>query len=67
MELHFLGRTYTASTNQITTVPSVYTACFRGQHYNLRVPVASSNARLDNFLFAASIRKYRGVAYSNPI
>ena len=59
MELRFMGRTYFASSTKVQTVASEQTACFKGQRYNLRVPVQTSPQRSNT-----SIRKYRGVAYT---
>ncbi|MBE9046937.1 DUF4278 domain-containing protein [Pleurocapsales cyanobacterium LEGE 10410] len=63
MELRFLGRAYNTSPQQISTIPSEHTACFRGQRYSLRVPVASTKSQLERSQLSASIRKYRGIAY----
>ena len=62
MKLHFLGRTYTHSQVHLKTIPSDCVACFRGQCYNLRVPVINNEAQHE-ISFSASIRKYRGVSY----
>ena len=66
MELRFLGRTYSASPKQIATVPSIHIGCFRGQRYSIQLPVQTSNIQQNKSLLAASIRKYRGVAYIVP-
>ncbi len=58
MKLHFLGQAYSASDNQIDTLPSEYTARFRGQNYIPRRPVPAAQSPL-------GIRKYRGVVYGN--
>lgn len=59
MELRFLGQSYSASNIRINTVVSKQTACFKGQRYNLRVPV--STTQCDRQI---GIRKYRGVTYT---
>lgn len=66
MKLRFLGQTYSLSSQQIPTVASDEKACFRGQQYNLRVPVANSASVESPFQLSqltAVIYKYRGVNY----
>ena len=58
MKLHFLGQAYCASNNQVETVASEHTACFRGRRYTIRRPVQTINSPL------GISKKYRGVAYS---
>lgn len=59
MELRFLGQSYSASSIRINTVVSEQTACFKGQRYNLRVPVPKTQSDRHS-----SMRKYRGVTYT---
>ncbi len=56
MQLHFLGLTYTKSSNQIETIPSDHTARFLGQSYTPRCPVKTVKPQL-------GLKKYRGIAY----
>ena len=63
MKLHFLGQTYSLPQQQMPTIPSDNTACFRGQQYNLRVPVANSNSSASKSQMSAVVHKYRGVSY----
>ena len=56
MELRFLGKTYTASNNQVETETLEQTGRFLGRSYNLHRPVTTTKSRL-------GIRKYRGVVY----
>ena len=58
MKLRFLGQAYCASNNQVETVASENTACFRGRRYTIRRPVQTINSPL------GVRKKYRGVAYS---
>ena len=60
MQLRFLGQVYSASNNQIETIPSEHTARFLGQSYLTRRPVKTSNSQL-------GLRKYRGVAYGAKV
>ena len=62
MKLQFLGRTYTSRQVHLETIPSDLTACYRGQSYNLRIPVTKDEAQSQISSFA-SVRKYRGVSY----
>ena len=63
MKLRFLGQRYSQSQQQIATIPSEDTACYRGQRYNLRVPVAACQSRSLESLTSAVVHKYRGVSY----
>lgn len=63
MKLRFLGQTYFQFRQQMTTIVSEKTACYRGQQYNLRVPVAISQSRSRPTQMSAVIYKYRGVSY----
>ena len=56
MKLRFLGQAYTANNDLVPTIAIPYIACFRGQTYKLRRPVAQYKSQL-------GVRKYRGVAY----
>jgi Domain of unknown function (DUF4278) len=57
MKLRFLGQTYSTSNNKIETIPSEYTARFRGKTYTPRRPVQAIKPQL-------VVKKYRGIAYS---
>lgn len=59
MELRFMGQVYSASKSRVRTIATEQTACFKGQKYQIRVPVQTVQS-IDN----AGIKKYRGVAYS---
>ena len=63
MKLRFLGQIYSQFQQQIPTIASENTACYRGQQYNLSVPVAISPSRSPECLTSAVIHKYRGVSY----
>ncbi len=63
MKLRFLGKTYFQSQQQIPTIASETTACYRGQRYNLPVPVETYQLRSRESLTSAVIYKYRGVSY----
>ena len=58
MKLRFLGQAYSASNNQVETIPSEHTARFLGQRYTIRRPVQTINSPL------GVRKKYRGVPYS---
>ena len=59
MELRFLGQTYTTANNRVPTVATQQTASFKGQKYQVRVPVQTAKSLLNT-----EIRKYRGVTYT---
>ena len=59
MQLRFMGQTYTTSNNRVQTVASEQTATFKGQKYQIRVPVQTAKYQLN-----LQERKYRGVAYN---
>lgn len=61
MKLQFRGQTYFTTDTEVKTVPTEHTACFRGQKYQIRVPVMPDNSQKSQI--SASIRKYRGVNY----
>ena len=61
MKLQFKGQTYLAANTKVETVPTEHTACFRGQKYQIRVPVMLHNS--EKCQLSASIRKYRGINY----
>ena len=63
MKLRFLGQTYSLSQQQMPTIPSGNKACFRGQQYNLRLPVATPVPVVSPSQVSAVIHKYRGVSY----
>lgn len=63
MKLRFLGQSYSQSHQQIATIASEYTACYRGQRYNLRMLVATEKSRSPESLTSAVVHKYRGVSY----
>ena len=63
MKLRFLGQTYSQSRQQIPTIASENTACYRRQQYNLRVPVTISQSRSRPTQMSAVVYKYRGVSY----
>ena len=63
MKLRFLGQTYSLSQQQILTTPSENIACFRGQKYNLPVPVTTPSERSRPTELTAVVQKYRGVSY----
>lgn len=58
MELRFLGQTYTTTNNRVATVATEQTASFKGQKYQVRVPVQPIKSQL-----TTAEMKYRGVAY----
>ena len=53
-----MGQTYTTANNTVATTSSKQTAKFKGQKYQVRVPVQTVNVG------NACMKKYRGVAYS---
>ena len=59
MQLRFMGQTYTTSNNRVKTVASEQTATFKGQKYQIRVPVQTAISQLN-----VQERKYRGVTYT---
>ena len=63
MKLNFMGQSYSLSQPQLTTIASENTACYRGQLYNLRVPVTISKGRSPESELIAVVQKYRGVSY----
>lgn len=63
MKLRFLGQTYSLSSQQMPTVASENQACFRGQRYSLRIPVANPASIELPSQVSAVIHKYRGVSY----
>ena len=62
MKLQFKGQTYFTANSQVKTVSTENTACFRGQKYQIRIPVTSPQNCYEHQL-SASVRKYRGVSY----
>ena len=71
MKLRFLGKLYSRPQVHLETIPSDYTACYRGQKYQLRVPATSIATSSDRYELSVSVRKYRGVSYviehRNPV
>jgi hypothetical protein len=63
MKLNFMGQSYSLLQQQVATIASENTACFRGQRYKLRVPVAISQVRSRPTQLTAVVQKYRGVSY----
>ena len=63
MKLRFLGQTYSLPSPKMPTVLSKNKACYRGQQYNIRVPVANIDPRSPETQISACVRKYRGVSY----
>ena len=59
MQLRFMGQTYSASNAKVATVASEQTASFKGQKYQIRVPLQTAKSRLNT-----EKRKYRGVTYT---
>lgn len=59
MKLRFMGQAYSASNNRVETVAGKQTANFKGQKYQVRVPVQSVKSDGNG-----GLKKYRGVAYS---
>ncbi|MGD1920393.1 MAG: DUF4278 domain-containing protein [Pleurocapsa sp.] len=59
MELRFMGQTYAASNIKSETVPSNLIAQFKGQSYNVPIPIRTIKPQLRE-----GIRKYRGVTYT---
>ena len=59
MQLRFMGQTYTTANNRVQTVATQQTAIFKGQKYQIRVPVPSAKSQLNT-----QVRKYRGVTYT---
>lgn len=61
MELQFRGQSYFTPNNRVETVATEHTACYRGQKYQVRVPVMPNTT--EEYQLKASIRKYRGIVY----
>ena len=59
MQLRFMGQAYITASNRVSTVASEQTAKFKGQKYQLRVPVSKTKLQLNT-----EERKYRGVTYT---
>ena len=59
MELRSMGQTYTTANNRVETVATKQTASFKGQKYQVRVPVQTAKFQLNS-----EVRKYRGVTYT---
>ena len=59
MELRFMGQTYTTANSRVPTVATQQTASFKGQKYQIRVPVQTIKSQLNT-----ESRKYRGVTYT---
>lgn len=59
MQLRFMGQTYTTANNRVQTIATQQTATFKGQKYQLRVPVSAIKSQLN-----PQVRKYRGVTYT---
>ena len=53
-----MGQTYTTASNTVATTSSKQTATFKGQKYQVRVPVQTVSVG------NTGLKKYRGVAYS---
>ena len=58
MQLRFMGQTYSADSNGVETVATQQTASFKGQKYQVRVPVQTVKSQ------SPQLRKYRGVTYA---
>ena len=63
MKLRFLGKLYSQFQQQVPTISSKNTACYRGHKYDLRVPVAIDQPQTPDSQMSAIIYKYRGVSY----
>ena len=61
MKLHFGGQTYSRISRQIPTIASENAVCYRGQQYNLHMPVVICQSRLSESLISVAVYKYRGV------
>ena len=59
MELRFMGQAYTTANRRVATVATEQTASFKGQKYQIRVPVQSIKSQPNR-----EARKYRGVTYT---
>lgn len=59
MELRFLGQTYTTASKRVPTVATQQIASFKGQKYQVRVPIQTAKSQLNT-----EARKYRGVTYT---
>ena len=62
MKLRFLGQVYSQLQQNVLTIASKNTACFRGKKYNLRVPVENEQ-RSPESQMSVVVYKYRGVSY----
>ena len=62
-KLRFRGQPYSQPLQQFSTIASENVACYRGQRYKLRVPVATRPSRSPESLTSAVVHKYRGVSY----
>ena len=58
MQLRFRGQTYTTDNNLVQTRATEQTATFKGQKYQVRVPVSATSGS------NTEVRKYRGVTYT---
>ena len=61
-ELRYRGQPYSQSHQQISTIASGYTACYRGQSYNTRLQVACQSRSLEASNSAVFLT-YRGVSF----
>lgn len=59
MKLRFMGQVYSASNTKVLTVATEQTASFKGQKYQIRVPVQTVEPKSHT-----EVRKYRGVTYT---
>ena len=59
MQLRFMGQTYTTANNKVETVATQQTASFKGQKYQVRIPVQAAKSQLNT-----EERKYRGITYT---
>ena len=62
-KLRFRSQFYSQPLQQFSTIVSKNIACYRGQRYNLSVPVATCPSRSPESLTSAVVHKYRGVSY----
>ena len=58
MQLRFMGQSYSTNSARVATVASEQTATFKGQKYQVRVPMQTVRSQ------PREVRKYRGVAYT---
>ena len=63
MKLRFLGQTYSASQSRKLTTFSGYRACYRGQRYNISLPILKTQPNAEKSQPRLTIKKYRGVSY----